>query len=369
MKFRHLVFILLALIALSGCDRFDHSFKPPDKLDFTPIIFAPLEEALVMGDVDEAMSYFSDDFMHNGQSKTDRHTWLEGIFSQDPNPLVEVKMLASQQTSPTHANVNWQLKLSSAERGVLADSTFIGDTLIKENDRWLLKGNGAQCSVPDPKMTVVIEYFTFLGCPNCPPVEAKLHQLQQQHAGQLIYLEHHTTPPLAVTGDPTFAYYGASGVPAAMVQGINRINGSSQESLDAFDHWVHTYLDMNKPIEYKNLLYTQDGQTISGSVELEFLVEGTPLQDLYLNAVLIEKTSSYTNTQQVNLHNVVRGKRCIPLDVNNLNGAVSFSVDSVDAQLPDDTALVIFVQHKPGTFNNDAFIYGGIEVPLNITNF
>jgi len=362
--------LLLALLVLTACDRFEHEFDPPVQTDFAAQLFTPLQNAFNLGgiqSVDFVMDYFSEDYLHNGISKTERRAWLEGIYTQVPNPIVTVTPDTLQQSSATTANANWRLVISTPERSVIADSTFIGDTLIKLEDKWLIRGNRAACVVTNPKQTVILEYFTFLGCSNCPPVEAKLHDLQLEHIGRLSYLEHHTTGPLAVTGDPTYGYYAPGTVPVTIFQGETRVSGSSDDVIASYSPLVDNLLMMDSPILYSNLGYTLSGQELSGSIVLQPSQTGFDQADLYLCAVLIEKQSSFTNTQGEHLHNVVRGKSIVDLRTVDLSQPVSFSVSFAGTSVPDDPALVIFAQRRPAIFANNASILSGVETPITIS--
>jgi len=362
--------LLLALLVLTACDRFEHEFAPPVQTNFEAQLFTPLETAFNAGGIQSlptVMSYFSDDYLHNGFTKQDRQSWLEGIYTQVANPVVEVTLINSQQTSATSANANWRLLISTPGRAVLADSTFTGDTLIKSDAMWQIRGNRAACSVPDPKQTVILEYFTFLGCPNCPPVEAKLHELQLEHIGRLSYLEHHTTGPLMVNGDPTYSYYAPGSVPVTMFQGETRIAGSGADVIASYGPLVDNLLEIDSPMLYQNLQYSISGQSVSGSIGLQPTQNGFTQDDLYLCAVLIEKQSSFTNTQGEHLMNVVRGKSIVDLRTADLSQPISFNVAVAGTSIPDDPAIVIFAQRRPATFANNASILSGIEMPLNIS--
>ncbi|HPV14348.1 MAG TPA: hypothetical protein PL126_01700 [Candidatus Cloacimonadota bacterium] len=368
MKFRCLALLLIALLALGACDRFEHDFTAVEAEDFQALVFTPLQNALAGGaaSLDQAMSYFSDDYVHNGIIKSEREAWLATIFAQDPDAKSTVTVLNLQQTSATTANVNWKLLITSSTKEVLADSTFVGDTLQKQADKWLIRGNRVGCIVPNPKQIAVVEFFTFLSCTNCPPVEAKLHELQLAYPGQLIYLEHHITPPLMVNGDPTYSYYSPGTVPVTIFGGEVKQSGSSPEILAAFDPLVQQLLDVDRPMVYSDLSYSQDAQTFSGSIKLTPQLPDFDQSDLHLNVVLIEKTSSSQNTQGVNLHNVVRGKSVIDISSSDLNNGIDFSVTCVDAEVPEDLSLVIFAQKRPATFANNATILSGMEIELNV---
>ena len=151
--------------------------------------------------------HFADDYLHFGLNNP-TCAWLEGIF-QAQNAISEARLLYSNLTTDSTAVAKWRLTIRESE-GVIVDSTFVGENLVKRNGHWLLRGNQLISEPPAVKQRVIIEYFTFLGCPNCPAVEAELHNLQLAYPGQLSYLEHHISGPLTVSGDETYDYYGLS---------------------------------------------------------------------------------------------------------------------------------------------------------------
>ena len=354
------------MLFLSACDRFKHDFTAVEAEDFNASVFAPLQNALHGGaaSMDEAMSFFSEDYVHNGIIKSERRAWLESIYSQCPNAQSKITLQNAEQTSSSSANVNWRLQISNSSKELLADSTFTGDTLQKEDGRWQIRGNRASCVMPNPKQIAVLEYFTFLGCPNCPPVEAKLHELQQSHFGELIYLEHHISGPLAISADPTYSYYSPGAVPVSIFGGQSQQSGSSADALAAYEPLVHQLLDVDSPLRYSELNTRQDGQTFTGTIKLTPQLDSFDQNQLHLNIVLIEKTSRFQNTQGAYLHNVVRGKSIMDISNHDLNQSIDFSVTCADSQLPEDLSLVIFAQRRPSDFANNATILSGMEVEL-----
>jgi hypothetical protein len=364
---RYLLPILAALLLLTACDRFSNNFEPPDQADYQAELFTPLVDALnaaVPGNLDAVMSFFADDYVHFGIYKADRQNWLEGIWNVEPDPVVTVTLDASQQQSDSTGVANWRLRITDPDnRAVLADSLFTGDKLAKRNGIWLLRGNQTTCSVPTPKQRIIIEYFTFLGCPNCPVVEAKLHELQQAYPTQLSYVEHHTSGPLVVQGDNTYAYYGPFTVPTSILQGVTQLTGSTSDILDSYLPVVQNLAAIDSDLRYSNLIWTLEGQSLTGSVMLQPLTSSFSQENLALNVVLIERESTYQNTQGENLKNTVRAKTVLDLSTADLGSPVAFTLNSAVA-VPDDASLVIFAQTKPPDFANDALIHSGIEAVL-----
>ncbi len=366
---RYLLIAIIAITALLslGCDRFTHNFQPPVTTDFEAELFTPLQTAFTAQPVDGVemiMHYYTDDYLHFGQNKGDRRNWLEGLYQVEPDLTAEVTLLQAEELSDSTAVANWRLLCTSATgRTVLADSTFIGERLVKRNGNWLLKGNQMICEVPTQQQRIIIEYFSFLGCPNCPVVEAELHDLQLQYPSQLSYLEHHVSGPLVVPGDGTFTYYGSSTVPASVFQGETKLIGSATDILEAYSPLVQSLSNIDTNFEYNNLVFNVDGQNVTGSITLESLDPEFDYTNLVLNYVIIDKISTYNNTQGIPLKNLVRAKGSLDISMLDLANPVLFTLDSSVA-IPDDAALVMFVQTKPSVFANNATIHSGIEVPL-----
>lgn len=367
---RNLIFILIALMALFtiGCDRFEHDFGPPNGTDLGEELFNPLQDAFDAqpeAGLDAVMEFYAEDYLHFGLIKADRRSWLEGIYTTDPGAHAAVTLLDAQQLSDTTAVVNWNLRITSAaNKTVFADSTFIGEELVERGEHWLFRGNQMSCEVPNPKQHVIIEYFTFLGCPNCPAVEAELHDLQLAYPGQLSYLEYHTTGPLALPGDGTYNYYGPFTVPTSVFQGETIVNGSGQDVIDAYSPLFQSLAQRDSVFRYTAPSFSIDGQTINGSITLELLSGDLNSEDLVLNYVLIERESSYTNTQGESLRNVVLAKGSIDISQASLDETLDFTLQS-DVALPDDSSIVIFAQTRPDDFANNATIHGGVEFELD----
>lgn len=359
--------VLLSLLFSLGCDRFKHAFEPPDTVDFAAELFTPLDTAFhgfPSFSLDPVMAFYAEDYLHYGQTKADRRNWLQGIFDAEPNALGQVTLINAEELTDSTAIANWRLKIETSDRVVLADSLFSGERLVKRGGKWLLKGNQMTCVLPTPKQQVIVEYFTFYGCPNCPVVEAELHDLEIQYSGQMSYLEHHVSGPLMIGTDPTYLYYGPFTVPTSIFQGTSRLTGSGTDVIDSYAPLVQSLAAEDSDFRYINPTLGVEGNTVSGSLSLEQLATDIDYTDLVLNYVLIERVSSFNNTQGQPLRNVVRAKGYRSLTEADLNQPVLFTLESTVA-IPDDAALVIFVQNRPSPYANNATIHGGVEVDLN----
>lgn len=356
---------VLTLLAFTACDRFPHIFGPPQTVNLDEELFQPLNQALQNqpeAGIDELMQYFADDYMHSGISKADRRDWLEGVFNDHPNAWASANLIETHKLSDLLYVSSWRLYISEAET-VIVDSSFVGDEVVKRDGRWLLRGNQASCVVPNPKQRVIVEYFTFPNCPNCPPVEAELQHLQLDYPNNFSYLEYHITGPLYVPGDVTHTYYGATSAPSTVFQGETKLSGSSPEILAEFRPLVDTYADLECLVGYSNLAYHVQGQNLTGSIKLNLAPDISSMNDLVLNVVLIEREASHPS-QSHPMRNLVRAKSVISIGGTDLSQPVSFALKASN-EIPDDASLVIFVQHRPAAFTNNARIYGGVEVAVS----
>ncbi|HQQ67441.1 MAG TPA: hypothetical protein PLX77_01300 [Candidatus Cloacimonadota bacterium] len=355
------ILILTALLLLLGavsCDRFEHSFAPPTDVDFDADFFSPLQIAfaqITASDVSAIEAMYSEDYLHNGINKAERIAWI-GSFLGRAGTSFEVLDTEAQSTDTENAVVNWRLRVTQNDN-VVADSSFVGEAIRKDGDKWVLKGNSV-CIPNLGKQLVIAEYFTFRTCPNCPPAEAKLQALQAQYPQNFIYLEHHVTMELALPGDQTYMYYQAWSQPSAVFQGTEKVNDSSENSLSQYQSTVDAYTRVDEPISYDLINTMVAGNELSGSVKLTPKME-IDFSDVVLNYVIISDEHEYTNYAGQPLHNVVRAKGSQSLAGADISQPIPFSL-TTSGDLPAEYTLVIFAQKKPASFQNNATIYGGI---------
>jgi len=351
--------IALSLLLIGACDRFEHSFSPPQEVDFTADFFTPLQNAfnqIAAADLSPIEAMYSDDYLHNGITKADRLAWL-GSYMTATDTAFEVLDTGALSIDANTAVANWRLRISQGG-AVVADSTFIGENIQLVNGTWLMKGNSV-CIPNLGKQLVIAEYFTFRTCPNCPASEQKLQALETQYPQNFIYLEHHVTMELALPGDQTYMYYQAWSQPSAVFQGMDKVNDSSQQSLNQYQSIVDAYTQVDEPISYQIISTIAAGNELSGTVQLSPTME-IDFSDVVLNYVIISNEYTYTNYAGDYMHNVVRAKGSHSLSGVNLNEPIPFSL-STAGDLPVAYTLVIFAQKKPATFQNNSTIYGGIK--------
>lgn len=365
----YVLVLAVILIGLASCDRFEHAFQPASQVNFALELFTPLQagfDAATANDLSPAMTFYSDDYLQFGVSKSDWENQLQGYITGITDPQFEVTMSSTQLQNETHAVANWRLKIINPDtKAVVMDSLFVGENLVKTNNRWLLRGNQMTCDPPTAKQTVVVEYITNIGCSYCPAVEAKLHELAALYPNQFIYLTHQLTGPVSIA-DALYQYYNAFSAPISIIQGQYKLAGGTQDVLDQYSPLVESLVQVDNPLIYQVFNPQITGTTVSGSIGLTLQTAALPKTDMILNVALIEQVSSATSFSGEFLTNVVLARQRIDITNANLAEPIEFSITD-DHPLPDDLSLVVFAQTTPSPFANNATIHSGLLYPLNPT--
>jgi hypothetical protein len=377
---KYLITIIIALtLFVAACDRFEHTFQPQVTLEVSQILFNNLQAAfdsIDATDVSEVMHYYAEDYLHNGQEKADREAWFVSLLTTRPDLTFDVNLLNFQDigVDDTLSEVNWQLKVTDSADQIVADSTFYGEEIIKRNGAWLLYGNRAGCCPPITyKQRVFIETFTYTTCPNCPAVEALLHQLQLAYPYNLSYLEYHLSDPLDVGNLDVYGYYGYPDMPSVIFQGETKIIGNNTSNEQFFNQLAAQIAGTESRLNLANLDYSIVGQTLSGTVRLNVLDETLDTSQLKLKYAIIDKESAdYTNFEGIPCANVVLIKGTKSLVGADLGQAVNFSLslsslpNAYNGTLPQDSYLVIWAQVTPDPFNNNATVYNALESAITV---
>ncbi|MDZ4121465.1 MAG: hypothetical protein U1C33_03540, partial [Candidatus Cloacimonadaceae bacterium] len=218
------------------------------------------------------------------------------------------------------------------------------------------------------KQRIIIEYFTFVGCPNCPIVENRIRQLQMQYPTQLSYIEYHVSGELSFgsSHNDLMLYYSAFPSPVSVLQGSDKLSGSTPEVLQNYTNLVGLLSEVDAPVRLEEFGYTTSGQTINASVKVNPTSDGFDQNQVRLRYVLLKKTWNFSNPEQEAHHNVALAKGSVDISSFDLANPIEFSINSPIA-IPNDASLVIFVQKQPASFANNANIYNGIEVPIAAT--
>ena len=368
-----LILLSLTVLLLLGCDRFERelvqTFQPAN---FSAVLFTPLSDSLHAASADNlapVKHFFSHYYLHSGSTSADIMAWLGSIYLLEDEPVFEVSFSRVRQVSASSAVADWRLKARRPNWGeVLADTNFVDDELIRVNDGWQFLGNRRTATGAFSKQQVIAEYFTFLGCPNCPPVEAQLRSLATLYHGQFTFLEYHTSPPLQAEPNTTYNYYTAglpnASVPLSVLQGQTLLQGNQEAVLNSYVTATQGFAAQESGISYGQPSFVANGRDITGNIVLNCNQPGQNFPDMVLNVVLIEEE---VTAQGQTRHNVVRGKTRVPLISTSPGQPVSFLLRSA-TEIADDCALVIFAQTIPPAFDGNATIHSGIVTQLSEDN-
>jgi len=363
-----LILLILTLLLAVSCSRFEHDFDPPE--DFEAALFNPLQAALdslTATNIAPVMDFFADEYLHNGITKAGREEFLQSLYSVSTELIFTVDMANAEFTNDNNAIATWNLKVySDSTKALLADSTFVNDRLIKRNGKWLLMGNGISGGIQTQKQRIIIEYFTFVGCPNCPVVANHIRQLQASYPTQLSYVEYHASGELSqgMAHNDLMMYYSAFPNPVSVVQGNTKLTGSTPDVLSTYTQSVALQSEVDASVKLENFSYQITGNQIDCSIKVNTLVQDFDLTNVKLRYVLLKKTWDFANPSAEAHHNVALAKGSIDLATQDLSQPISFSLTK---EIPADAAMLVFVQKVPSTFNSDATIYNGIEVPISQT--
>jgi hypothetical protein len=364
MKILSVALIVLILFAVVSCDRFEHAFAPAFEMDFQTEFFTPLADSFQIvteTNLQPVMDFYDVDYLHNAQYRSDREIWYQTLLEQNPGCTFNVTLEEIRQVSETLARSNWHLT-ATVQDSVVADSVFIDEELILRDGSWKLYGNREGCGcIQTVTKSVLLEYFTFQTCPNCPVVEELLHNLYLAFPNQMTYLEYHLNDPMALPDNyNVFQYYGLTNMPVTIFQGETVIYGNNEDNEIVFTQLIQNLASQTPKIDLNELQYSLAGNTLSGTVKADILDQGVTLDNLNLKYIIMEKESEYKNAAQVPCKNVVLASGTTPLAGADLQQNVSFNLDYTGT-LPSDAYLVIWVQEKPQAFANNATVYFALE--------
>jgi hypothetical protein len=359
MRYLSIIVAVLALMLFS-CDRFDHDFTAVEEVDFVQDFLQPLVlalEAASASDMSAMEAMYASDYIHNGVNRSERIEWMRSFWVQDNDATSYITNTTIQQIDADNALLNWRLTIEDSLDNVLADSLFVGERLVKRENKWLIWGNQT-CVQPLDKQLVIVEYFTFRTCPSCPAAEAELNLIKDIYPHNFIYLEHHTMMELALPNDTTSQYYQAFSAPNAVFQGTEKVSGGSPESIGQYRSIVDELVTIDEPISYSINDLSHTSTDLSASISLIPKIE-LPEQNLVLNYVIITDEVDFTNVAGEPLHNVVRAKGSQEISATGDLSDIAIQLSMPDG-LPQSFKLVVFAQYKPEVFQNNSSIYGGI---------
>ena len=357
-----LVFSILMVLILFGCDRYKHDFTTePDNQITTQQFFENFKSILTRLDttnVDTIMTFYSDDYLNDGQTKDDMKNFYNSLLSEYNFNQLNIELLSLEDYS-----ISFRISLLSK-----ADTLFseiINDVLSKRDNSYLFIGNQEMPESPT-KQKVMVILFTGTRCQNCPYAEEALEELKAEIPNKFCYAEFHRYPadPLELPFcRELFQFYGLSGVPQAIFQGDAIYGHFHNNTADYYRDFINHYAEMDAKVILDSLTYTISDFVFNGRVKLTFLDNN--LENLKLISVLVEKDSEVLNYNHEHCKQVVYAYSAT--EIQPINGFVDFNIGDLPETIPDDSQVIIWAQSMRDNFiQNETNIYNVLEVDISI---
>lgn len=353
MKKMTFILLLLALLLMSACDRFDQDYLRIIKIeDFLVNFQNDAQSALANQQISNVMAYYANDYFNDGMNKSAMQSFYNRQWSE--NVLITVNEIDAD-------SMKYQIRITDTQLSV--DTTWV-DYAKKENQRYLWYGNQKN-PVVVPKQKVLVEVLTGLWCPNCPNAEHELDEIAATIPDQMIIINYHLTDSLAISLADC-GYYGTT-APMALFQGKTKVTGGGADQLNQYLPIITGFITEDAQLSLTDLQFEKNGNTITGSVKINPFVN-LDLTNTYLRAVVYEKETTATHYINHEIQkNVVRARAMVDISSANLSNPISFTINSTK-YISNDTYLVLWVQKnvsfsaiEPATDK----IYNCIEVPIN----
>ncbi len=371
-----LVFLLMiiVLIVIFSCNRFEHKFEPEIVeenyiIDFFTTFADSIQSILPAANVSNIMDFYNNDYSNNGLIKTDVKVFYESFYL--------VNMLLDFEATIIDTNglsIDWRLLVTNPVSETTYMDTIISDMLIETEDSYMFYGNQADLR------NVVVELFTGKWCLNCPKAEDALHNLRQVYGSRFSYVEYHWNDELETDfAIDLFQYYpNAVGFPFGVINGdagFIYITPSVEEVQAAVDELISPLLQQDPPALLEIIQASLAENTISGSIDIT--LNNVSTDNLALVLVLMENyNDEYLNYHGEPHHNIVLMRETIDISELNLTEPVSFELTELNTLpqwyidnstgLPDDLTLVLWVQTLETPYNqNTCVVHNVIEVQIN----
>lgn len=341
MKKCFLWILLLALLLITACDRYDKDYIiVPTASAFVESFTTNTETALESNNITQVMNYYADSYMNTGINKSAMQAFYTRAWSDS---------VTVQVTSINADSLKYEIHIIDNSKSV--DTTWV-DYAKKVNSAFLWIGN-QQGAPAIPKQRALVQFITGTWCPNCPTAEAEIHRIYNTIPNQMTYLEYHINDTLAIAGTSNLmTYYGLNSAPTAIFQGQTILSGASDDVLSFYQGIITQTITTDAKVVLSNLNYTKNGNTLTGSVNISNLSLES-LANCYLKAVIYEKETTALNYIQEPCSNVVRAQTTVALSKGKSRQSINFEMTSAKG-IANDAYVVVWVQKivDPNVFSN-----------------
>ncbi|RLC51721.1 MAG: hypothetical protein DRH79_05785 [Candidatus Cloacimonadota bacterium] len=363
------ILLIISLLIIIACDRFEHKFEPDVQTENCIIeFFNTFADSIATfpANIPGIMTLYHDDYSNNGTTKQD----MEDFYTSFTLINTPITLSATLIDTTLNNEIEWRLIATELSGTVFMDTTFT-DVLLPTGDSFLFYGNQADMK------NIVVELFTGQWCTYCPNAEDALHNLKIQYGSRISYVEYHFNDYLASNTSP-ITYYPVTGFPFCIVNGnaLSFVGAETvEEAQDNIENAMIPLLQEQPLISLSDLQAAVTDTLLTGSIKIELDTSLTSY-NLKLVAVLLDDS----NDQYLNHHgdphlNIALHRTTLDISSHDLSEPVTFEIQNLDdlpvwyinnnAGLPDDLSLVIWIQFLEDEYNQDTCtIYNVIQVSL-----
>ena len=343
---KKILWILLVLIlAIYGCNRFEKTFQipyvPPPQTpeEFTTEFLEIAVDALKESNIEPLMEFYRNDYDNNGITKEEmRDLFLSEVWTDSVN-------ISMEEISTNR----YMLTLSDPAIGYIHEWE---DKIERYDMRYYWVGIPTDNPPPPLSTLVIAQYLTYLTCQSCPEAKRELMSIEEEYPDSFLYLAYHSHAADPLSLYTRYAeerrYWGEPNAPYVLFQGRYEFEGIGSGTLENYKPTVDNILENPEDIYLSDLrIESIEGRTIEGSVVVSMIIDIDLClyepSDLYLYYVVYEKETDYTYQYGAGLHagNVVRGRDKKPIDT--FGEPISFTL-LAQTDLDIDCYLVAWVQ-------------------------
>jgi hypothetical protein len=362
-----LILIVVTVILVAGCDRFEHSFAPPT-YPLVEQFYANLSDSLLLitdTNVEPISGFYAVNYLNNGMDKAQIEQFYRNLFINHPNGIIVPD--STYEFEPASQGFTWRLRFTNLAGDTTFVDTLFTDKIVFQNGKYQFIGNQVNPS-NNTKQKVLAQMVTGTWCSNCTAIEAALHQCELRYPGQFYYVEHHLNDSLQVNPQMSdfLAYYGGIySAPTTVFQGITKYTLTNTGSLDQFSALIQSLLTQDAKFTLANFNFTLVGDSLSGAVDVT-PTSTTTHTNLVLNFAIAEEETAALNYAGLPCRNVIRNKGEKDISSIPLPGTVTFKLHLPNYR-PPDSKIVIWVQTMNHPWDQQSLIYNVLEQEITLS--
>jgi thiol-disulfide isomerase/thioredoxin len=347
------ILLILLIITLFACNRFDNTFEPPAEHEIE-VFFSAFTTALQTQEVENVMAYYHPEYLNGNDDYNSVQNFYTDLLENDD--LQITTELLNYQDFP---KIDWQLTVMQAQ-SVIIDST-VNDYLIPDNDSYLFYGDQL---MDNDNQVVLVELATATWCPSCPYVESALDELKTVLGNQFHYIEYHYQDPLEVPGNGEILnYYNITSMPRAIIQGQLSLTQDGNNTTALYQSAINQFTDQPALVFLSGFDGTIVDNQLNGSIDIE-LDQTLSKENLYLRYALVQTVTEYTNYAGDACKQVVIAHDKTPVTIPDLTGAQQFIL-TLPESYPDNVKLYLWLQTMEEIYDPETCkVYNAIEEEL-----